>query len=225
MELKTFRQFRSAVQLAPAFASIHPKDRRRFLIDAYNLAKEKYEKENWMETAHEAAKSSRASSTGKLFRVAKHIRNALAEIEKAKKAIPTGSPKLLKYLQVQESSDLLRAAYDDLGFLVGMDIAAIHPHHRTNFEKQHLDIYSDGFLSSVEKRFSDMPGRQSRFDYLLVAALSSRLDKCATSTGRPLRPIDRRKIISCIFLAALGQYYVEGTVKTALLRTSGQQPV
>jgi len=224
MILKTFEEFRSSVQQLPALQAIHQKDRRQFLIDAYKLAKEKYEKEIWMESAGQAAKSSRPS-TIKLLRVGKHIWNALVDIEKAKKAAPTSPPKLMRHLQVVEASELLRGAYDDLGFLIAMDIAAVHPHHRTGFEKQHRAIYPHGFLSKIEGKFSDMPARSSRFDYLLVAALSSRLDECATSTGSPLRPILRYKIICRVFLDALNQTYPVGTVKTALLRTSDQQPV
>jgi predicted HAD superfamily Cof-like phosphohydrolase len=223
MELKTIKEFRCSVQQLPAVESIHPKDRSQFLTDAYKLAKTKYQNELLMETMSKAAKASR-SSTIKFLRVAKHIMNALKQIEEAKKATPANWPKLMLHLQVLEAADLLRTAYDDLGFLIGMDIAAVHPHHRTGWEKQHRAIYENKFLSSVERRYWDMPARRNRFDYLLVAALSSRLDKCRTSTDRPLRPIERYRIITRVFLAALKQTYPEKTVESALGRTSELQP-
>ena len=222
MELKTFKEFRSSFQQLRAFESIHVKDRRQFLRDAYKLAETKYQNEKLMETAGKAAKESR-SNTIKFLRVAKHIMNALRDIEKAKKATPVEWPKLMLHLQVLEAAALLRLAYDDLGVLIGMDIIAVHPHHRTAWEKQHLTIYENKFLSLVEKRYSDMPARRNRFDYLLVAALNSRLDKCGTSTGRPLRPIERYRIITRVFLAALAQTYPEKTVESALGRTSESQ--
>jgi hypothetical protein len=40
MGLKPFKKFCSSVQQLPAFKSIHQRDRRRFLIDAYKLAKD-----------------------------------------------------------------------------------------------------------------------------------------------------------------------------------------
>ncbi len=222
MTLKTFREFRSSLQQLPAFKSIHPKDRQGFLSDAYKLAKDKCEKEQWMETtARELARSSRASSTQEL-RSAQHVWNALVEINKAKQAAPTDQPTLIHCPQIDEAYESLRTTYDDLGFLIGMDIAAIHPHHRTAFEKRFRTTYPQKFCSVVEEKFTDIPARRSRFDYLLVAGLNSRLDKCATS-DRPLRPIDRYRIISQVFLAALQQTYDVGTIKTALRRTSAQQ--
>src|ERR1700683_578612 len=135
MELKTFKEFRSSFQQLRAFESIHVKDRRQFLRDAYKLAETKYQNEKLMETAGKAAKESR-SNTIKVLRVAKHIMNALRDIEKAKKATPVEWPKLMLHLQVLEAAALLRLAYDDLGVLIGMDIIAVHPHHRTAWEKQ-----------------------------------------------------------------------------------------
>lgn len=220
MELKSFAKFRSSVQQLPAFQTIHPKDRRGFLSDAYKLAKAKYEKEQWMETAGQEAKSWRASVIRTHFRVSHHIFNALQDIEKAKKAAAPTDPKLMQGLDFLRAYDLLRAGLDDLGFFIGMEIAGIHPHHRTNFEKRFRADYPHKFLSKVEEKYWEIPARRSRFDYLLARDVSSRLDTCRTSSGKPLRPVDRYRIISCVFLAALGQTYVERTVETALLRTS-----
>jgi hypothetical protein len=222
MELKTFKEFRSVVQQLPAFESIHVKDRSQFLRDAYKLAEKKYQNELLMETMSKAAKASRPA-TIKFLRVAKHIMNALKDIEKAKKATPANWPKLMLHLQVLEAADLLRNAYDDLGYLIGMDIAAVHPHHRTGWEKQHVAIYDSKVFGWIEQQHRDMPTRRNRFDYFLVVALSSRLEKCRTSTGRLLRPIERYKIISAVFSAALTQIYSEKTVESALRRTSESQ--
>jgi hypothetical protein len=219
MEFKSFAKFRSSVQQLPAFQSIHPKDRRGFLTDAYKLAKAKYQKEQWMETAGQHAKSVRASAIRTHYRVAHHIFNALKDIEKAKKAAAPTDPKLMRQLQFLEAYDILRAGFDDLGFGIGMLIASIHPHHRTDLEKRFRAAYPHKFLSKVEERYWEIPARRSRFDYLLAREVSSRLDTCRTSSGRPIRPVDRYRIISRVFLAALGQTYIEKTVETALLRT------
>jgi hypothetical protein len=165
----------------------------------------------------------RASSTRKLLRVAKHIRNALKEIERAKKSAPTNDSKLMRQLQVLEAYDLLRVAYGDLGFLIGMTIASIHSDHRTNFEKLFRAAYPNKFLNGVEEKFSAMPVRRSQLDYSLAAALNSLLDTCRTSLGTAMRPVVRHRIISCVFLAALKEKYDEGTVRTAISRTSESQ--
>jgi hypothetical protein len=224
MELKTFEEFRSSLQQLPAFESIHQKERIRFLHDAYELAKARYEKETWMDTAGKATKAARASSTSKLLRVAKHLKNAIEDIEKAKAAAPTASPELMLHLQVLEADGLLRSAYDDLEFLITMNIAAVHSYHRTDFEKFYRAANPHGFFNKVEKRFSEVPARQSRLNYLLVAALSSRLDECKTSTGLPIRASLRLKIISKVFCAALAAHYPVGTVKTALRRSPRRHP-
>ena len=222
MELKTIGEFRSSMQQLPALQAIHQKDQQRFLIDAYKLAKQKYKYQQWMEGTGKVAKSIRASSTGKLYRCAKHIWNALADIEKAKKAVSASSPKLMRNLQVIEAADLLRGAYDDLGFLIAMDIAAIAPRHRSDMEKEHRAIYPHKLLSRFEEKFSGMPQGQAeaRLNYLLAAALSSCLVRCRPSTGKSIRPIQRHRIISGVFTSALGQIYPKATVKTALYRTS-----
>jgi hypothetical protein len=128
----------------------------------------------------------------------------------------------MRHLQILEAAHLLRASYDDLGFLIAMDIAAIPPRHRNKNEKDHRAIYPHGLLRKFEEKFAEMPTGQAhaRLNYLLSAALSSRLDRCRTSTGKPLRPIQRQRIISGVFGSALEQRYPKATVKTALRRTS-----
>jgi hypothetical protein len=221
MELSSFDKFCSSAELQAAIRHIRAKDRRAFLRDAYKLARTKSRKEQLLETAGQDAKSVRQAKTVKLLRVAKHLRNALKSIQTAERAVPEDSPQLMQHLQVHEAFDLLEGAFDDIGFIVAMNIASVHPHHRTGLEKNHRAIYPNEFLKLVEDRFADLPVKISRIEYALVAALNSRLDKCRTLTGGPIRPILRHKIISGVFLAAFEEIYPVGKVKTALYRTQG----
>jgi hypothetical protein len=220
MKLSSFDKFCSSAELQAAIRHIRAKDRGAFLRDAYKLARTKCEKEQLLESAGPDAKSVRQAKTAKLLRVAKHLRNALKDIQRAERAIPEDSPQLMQHLQVDEAFDLLEGAFDDIGFIVAMNIASVHPHHRTNLEKRHRAIYPNEFLNMVEDRFADIPVKIARLRYSLVAALNSRLDDCRTSTGGPIRPILRHRIISGVFLAAFDEIYSVGRVKTALLRTS-----
>jgi hypothetical protein len=217
VKLRTFDEFRSSAELLKALETIPPTKRQRFLTDAYKLAKSKHERELWLERADNDANSARTSAMRKL-RGAKHIWNALNDIEKAKKAAQPDSPTLMRHLQVLEAYDLLRGAYDDLGFLIGMDIASIHPDFRTNFEKLFRATFPHTVLDGFEKKFSGMPVRQARIDYLFAASINSLLENLTTTKGGPIRPVVRHRIISKIFQAAFGELYPEGTVKTAILR-------
>jgi hypothetical protein len=219
MKLNSFDKFRSSARVA--LQPIRAKDRQEFLRDAYKLATARYKKEQLLETASTDAKSVRRSKTAKLLRVAKHLRNALKAIQRAEKAAPKDSPQLMEHLQVHEAFDLLEGAFDNIGFIAAMGIASVHPHHRTNLEKDHRAIYPNEFLKMVEERFAGTLVSIPRIEYSLVAALDSRLDNYRTSTGGPIRPILRHRIISGIFLAAFEEIYTVGRVKTALLRTQG----
>lgn len=219
MPLKQFNEFWSSMNKIPEFRFIRQKAQQRFLVDAYKLAKEKHETQLWIEANKGSASRWRTSITNLLYASA-HLRNALSEIENAKKraasARPTG---LMRDLQVLEAQHLIRAAHDDIGFLIGMDIAGIHPKHRTDFERRFRKRYPN-FVRMFEEKYSRMPGRLARLDYQLVADLNLRLNKCRTSRGKQLRPVDRHRIISRVFAAAFGEKYPKATVKTAIFRTS-----
>lgn len=116
MTLDSFDKFRSSAELQVALQPVRAEDRRGFLRDAYKLAVAKYKKEQYLETSSADAKSVRLSKTAKLLHVAKHLRNALKDIQGAEKAVPEDPPQLMEHLQVHEAFDLLEGAFYDIGF-------------------------------------------------------------------------------------------------------------
>lgn len=206
-EFLNFEHFEA--ELRPELNRIHERMRSSFLFRAFELAKQKQQKEELRDHLERQAAQIRASiaqhkKTQTQIRKAIHALNIASEIAKAE------DPELLRNLDVLKAQELLVEAEADLAWVISeMLPGSVHPKLRGKGAKP------TRFTLSMDMS-NEIPGfGYAQIDYWFI----EELDKCLNFAAQRKRArVGRDRIIKKIFQIISSEPHEIERIKNARLR-------